>query len=276
MLVSYKKLLAIIFTSIFLTSCDDSKEENLDDVSSESNIEISDSQKNLSQKVFNAMPARETIIHLINEGKSEYNAQFLSNPDKLNEYILESSRALNLGVYGADLNTANIYDQAQESMLFFKCVNILAKSIGVSDSFDENMGDRMTANQSNRDSTLSIISQAFTKADVTLRKNGRAGVSALLVSGLWIEGLYVACETAKETGNETIIKEIFQQNESLHNLIELLNSSELSTEVTFILAELKELKKLMEDKKDAVFTLQTLTVLNNKISPLRTKIISLK
>jgi hypothetical protein len=50
---------------------------------------------------------------------------------------------------------------------------LLQKSIGVSNSFDENMGDRMTANQSNRDSTLSIITQAFKSADNTLRKNGR-------------------------------------------------------------------------------------------------------
>ncbi len=202
--------------------------------------------------------------------------QLFNNPDDVSRYLLESSRALNLGVYGADLNVASIYDQTQESMLFFKCVSIIAKSIGVSNSFDENMGDRMTANQSNRDSTLSIITQAFKSADETLRKNNRPGTSSLLVAGAWIEGLYVACQTAKETKNEPIVKEIFAQKESLDNLLELLQSSKLPDETAYVLEDLKALKTIIDSKSDNVFTLDAMKELDTKITDLRTKIISSK
>jgi hypothetical protein len=161
-------------------------------------------------------------------------------------------------------------------MLFFKCVSIIAKSIGVSNSFDENMGDRMIANQSNRDSTLNIITQAFKSADNTLRKNGRPGTSSLLVAGAWVEGLYVACQTAKETKNEPVIKEIFNQKESLNNLIELLESSKVSSEADYIINDLHDVKKILEAKSDNVFTLNALTELDKKITALRTQIISNK
>jgi hypothetical protein len=275
----FKKITPFILictTLILLSACGGNKQENIDD--SDENTEGTglDSQKISAQNVFNTISSRSTIIELTKNANAEYNVQYLSNPDNVSKYALESSRALNLGVYGADLNVASIYDQTQESMLFFKCVSILAKTIGVSDSFDENMGDRMTTNQSNRDSTLSIISQAFKSADETLRKNGRPSTSALLVAGAWIEGLFVACETAKETKNEPIIKEIFLQKESLTNLIELLNSSKINEEAGYVLVDLKEIKAIIEAKTDAIFTPESLAALDVKVSALRAKIISIK
>ncbi len=262
---------------LFLGACGGSKQEEID-ASDDGSTEVAgvDSQKISAQNVFNTIPSRATILELTKQAGSEYNVQFLNNPDDVSKYSLESSRALNLGVYGADLNVASIYEQTQESMLFFKCVSIIAKSIGVSNSFDENMGDRMTANQSNRDSTLNIITQAFKSADNTLRKNGRPGTSSLLVAGAWIEGLYVACQTAKETNNEPVVKEIFNQSESLRNLIELMESSKIANEASFILPELKDLQKIIESKTDKVYNVASIKELDTKITALRTTIISNK
>jgi hypothetical protein len=271
------KIFLLISTSLLLiSSCDGDKQDDLETSVEETSSVGVDSQKISAQNVFNTIPAREKILELTKLANAEYNVQLLNNPDDVSRYLLESSRALNLGVYGADLNVASIYDQTQESMLFFKCVSIIAKSIGVSNSFDENMGDRMTANQSNRDSTLSIITQAFKSADYTLRKNNRPGTSSLLIAGAWIEGLYVACQTAKETKNEAIIKEIFNQKESLNNLMELLQSSKLPEETAYVSEDLKSLKVIFDAKNDTQFTLDAMKELDAKITDLRTKIISSK
>ncbi|MES2567480.1 MAG: hypothetical protein V4565_11470 [Bacteroidota bacterium] len=276
MLLNFKSLVLVNAAFLLLTSCGGNKQEEIDISDEVETISVLDSQKISAQNVFNTIPSRATILELTKMAGAEYNVQYLNNPDDVSKYSLESSRALNLGVYGADLNVASIYEQTQESMLFFKCVSIIAKSIGVSNSFDENMGDRMIANQSNRDSTLNIITQAFKSADNTLRKNGRPGTSSLLVAGAWIEGLFVACQTAKETKSEPIIKEIFNQQESLNNLIELLESSKVSAESQNIIADLHDIKKILTDKTDKVFTIQALSELDKKITVLRTQIISSK
>ena len=217
MFLNFKTFFLINTTAILFFSCGNSNQEEVDDSDDEISFTGIDSQKISAQNVFNTISTRATILELTKLSGAEYNALYLNNPDDVNKYLLESSQALNLGVYGADLNAASIYDQTQETMLFFKCVSVLAKSIGVSNSFDENMGDRMTSNQENRDSTLSIISQAFKTANITLRKNNRPGTSTLLVVGAWVEGIYIACKTAKETNSEPIVKEIFAQKESLIN-----------------------------------------------------------
>jgi len=276
MLLNLKTLLLLGSTALILNACGGAKQEEVDASAEDTAVVGVDSQKISAQNVFNTIPARATILELTQKAGSEYNVQYLNNPDDVSKYSLESSRALNLGVYGADLNVASVYEQTQESMLYFKCVSIIAKSIGVSNSFDENMGDRMTANQSNRDSTLSIITQAFKSADNTLRSNGRPGTSSLLVAGAWIEGMYVACQTAKETKNEPIIKEIFNQKESLANLVELIEVSKVTSEADYVVKDLLEIKKIMDEKSDKVFTLDAMKNLDSKITELRTKIISNK
>lgn len=276
MLLKLKTLFLLGSTAFILNACGGAKQEEVDASAEDTAVMGVDSQKISAQNVFNTIPARAIILELTQKAGSEYNVQYLNNPDDVSKYSLESSRALNLGVYGADLNVASVYEQTQESMLYFKCVSIIAKSIGVSNSFDENMGDRMTANQSNRDSTLSIITQAFKSADNTLRRNGRPGTSSLLVAGAWIEGMYVACQTAKETKNEPIIKEIFNQKESLANLVELIEVSKVTAEADYVVKDLLDIKKIMDEKTDKVFTLDAMKNLDSKITELRTKIISNK
>jgi hypothetical protein len=276
MFLNIKSFVLISSVLFFLSACSENKPEEVDTSDDEAISVGLDSQKISAQNVFNTIPSRDILINLIKQANTEYNVTYLSNPDDVSKYFSESSRALNLGVYGADLNVASIYNQTQESMLFFKCVNIIAKNIGVSNSFDENMGDRMNANQTNRDSTLNIISQAFKSADNTLRKNGRPGTSSLLITGAWVEGLYIACQTAKESKNEAMIKEIFNQNESLTNLIELIEVSKLTSEAEYVLTDLKSVKKVIESKTDKVFTLDALKELDAKITEIRTKIISTK
>lgn len=276
MFLNIKSFILISSVAITLSACSGSKQEEVDASDDGAIVVGLDSQKISAQNVFNTIPSRDVLLDLIKQANTEYNVTYLNNPDDVSKYFLESSRALNLGVYGADLNVASIYDQTQESMLFFKCVNVIAKTIGVSNSFDENMGDRMNANQSNRDSTLNIISQAFKSADNTLQKNGRPGTSSLLVAGAWVEGLYIACQTAKESKNEAIIKEIFNQNESLTNLIELIEVSKVTSEAEYILTDLQSVKKIIESKTDKVFTVDALKELDTKITEIRTKIISTK
>lgn len=274
--LNIKNYLFIISVLFLFSSCGGNKAGDLDDTDGEISELKLDSQKISAQNVFNALPARAIIMNLITKAQVEYNAAVLNDPNNVNKYTIESSKALNLGVYGTDLNVTGIFEQTQESMLFLKCVNILAKGLGVSTAFDEKMVNRMEANKENRDSTMNIISQSFRNADTYLKANGRPGTSALIVVGVWIEGMYLACNTAKDTKNEDVVKEIFSQTESLNYLIELLIASKLSTDSDYIIADLKSIQIKCIAKVDAIYTLDALKELDAKITGLRTKVISSK
>lgn len=277
MLHMTKQFLAILLLTFALVSCNGGKNDDneiADDTNTDTEATTLDSSKISAQNVFNSIPGRGEIVALTAEAKSEYNAMILNNPDDVSKYSLESSKALNLGAYGSDLSTAGVYEQTQESMLFLKCVNILAKQLGVSSAFDEKMVDRMEANKENRDSTLEIISQSFKKADSFLKANGRPGTSSLIVAGGWIEGMYIACHTGTDTKNENVIKTIFKQTESLKHLIELLEQSNVSADAQYVITDLQEIKKTLDAKAGQAYTPESIKDLFAKTEALRKKIIT--
>lgn len=228
-----------------------------------------------AQNVFNSMPDRKIILKLIEENKIEYNPQFLNDPNSVSKYSIEFYKAVNLGIYGSDLSIANSFDQTQESMVFLKCVNSLAVNIGVNNAFDQVMFDRMEANRENKDSTLEIITNAFKKADQILKINNRPATSAVIVAGSWIEGMYVSCQMAQTINSEKIIKTIIDQNESLKNLIIMLDASNLAPETEYIVTDLKSIREaFIVAEANTVHDLETIKTINERVTALRTKLVS--
>ena len=228
-----------------------------------------------AQNVFNSMPDRKLILKLIEENKIEYDPQFLNDPNSVSKYSIEFYKAVNLGIYGSDLSIANSFDQTQESMVFLKCVNSLAVNIGVNNAFDQVMFDRMEANRENKDSTLEIITNAFKKADQILKINNRPATSAVILAGSWIEGMYVSCQMAQTINNEKIIKTIIDQNESLKNLIIMLDASNLAPETEYIVTDLKSRREaFIVAEANTVHDLETIKTINERVTALRTKLIS--
>jgi hypothetical protein len=268
----------IIHTALFLVSlffifsCGGEKSEDIITDDERSKPDIQESKFN-AQNVFNTLPDRKLVMKLIEENKIEYNPDLLNDPTKSNKYTVEFSKAINLGIYGADLSIASSFDQTQESMVFLKCVNVLAGYLGVNSAFDQRMFERIDANENNKDSILEIVTGAFKKVDEILKYNNRPATSAIILSGCWIEGLYVSCEMAQDIDAESIIKAIVQQKESLRNLIIMLEGVTLEENAKFVLTDLKELYKTYTIAETATtFDKKTIAGITEKISLLRNKI----
>ncbi len=267
-------LFGLVLFALSYTSCSTEKPDENVELSSDKDSGIVTNTELNAQNVFNSIPARADITTLISESKIEYNPDLLNNPNLASKYSLENSRALNLGVYGSDLSVSGAFDQTQESMLFLKCVNILAKNLGVSTAFDQRMMERMEAHKENRDSTLEIIIQSFKKADYYLKQNSRPGTSSLILSGAWVEGTYISCELARATKTQNIVKTILTQEESLKHLIIMLEGSNLGPDAMYILEDLKVLKQSFHNanaKNDNSF--ETIKDITDKTAALRKKII---
>ncbi len=277
--MSLKKIINTLLISGILVSsisCGDNKQ---DDILENDEVKVDESlnsKKISAQNVFNSLPGRTEIVDLSEKAKAEYNADILNNPENIGNYVTESNMALNLGIYGADLYVTGVFEQTQESFLFLQAVNILAKNLGVSNAFDEAIVDRMEANKENRDSTMSIITNSFKKIDNYLVENGRPGTSSLVVAGCWLESIYLACNTAKETKSEAIVKEIFMQKETLKYVIELLQNSKISEDAKFIIIDLINIKAVFDSKKDKNYSLESIKLVDQKITTLRSTIVKNK
>lgn len=272
-----KKLFVVVvlfFAGPLFFSCGDGeKHEEL--IEEEGQPLVSSKQVNFNaQNVFNTLPDKKLVLELIDKNNLEYNPDFLNDPNFVNKYTLEFFKAINLGIYGSDLTISSTFDQTQESMVFLKCVNVLAGNLGVNAAFDQRMFDRIQSNENNKDSVLQIITESFKEVDEILKNNNRPGTSAIILAGCWIEGLYVSCQMAKVVDKESIIKTILSQKESLHNLVALLESVSLKESENFLLSELRELHKIYEvAETNTTYNAAAIASISQKISELRTKVV---
>lgn len=175
--------------------------------------------------VFYSIPSALEISQLLKESGAGYSEAYPSNPDNVSKYSSKRGQSINLGVYAADLSYAGIYEQKEESMLYLKCANTLATALGIPDAFGESTMTRIEANIGNRDSLLNIITQDYWNTDSYLKNNDRQEVSALIMAGGWIEGLYIATQIASHSGNNTgLMNRVAEQKLSLIDLIDLVNT----------------------------------------------------
>lgn len=264
-----------LFSALFLLSCGGTEKTEEIISEEEKDTSISEESKFNAQNVFNSLPDRTIILKLIDENRLEYNPDLLNNPTSVNNYALEAVKAVNLGIYGSDLSIASSFNQTQESMIFLKCVNVLATQLGVSAAFDQQIFERIDANESNKDSVIEIVTGAFRRVDEILKTNNRPATAAVILSGCWIEGLYVSCQLAQRSEAQEIVKTIVAQKESLKNLIVMLENVTLEENSKFILADLQGLYKSFEiAETQTEFSKKTIASITKQISDLRSKITS--
>lgn len=240
--LNYVIALAII-SSLF--ACNNGSKSDAEDVDSAA-IE----SKNKVAKVFYAVPSPSELSAMIKATGANYNKNMLNPPSNEAKYTSIIQKSMNLGVYGADLSYTSTFDQTQEAMVYMGVCKKLADGLGITGAINENTVKRMEKNLNNKDSLLKIISDTYLETDIYLKNNDRAGVSALVVAGGWIEGLYISVNIASSnTKNEMIVKRIAEQKLILENLIGLLETNEANDNAPEMMTELKSLKTVYDNVK---------------------------
>lgn len=244
-----KKLRLIGFAALFLAaSCSDDVNQQSDDTSADP---ANDSIKAASaENIFYSIPSPIETASLLKRAGAKFDKSILNKLENKDKYATIKGRALNLGVYGADLSYTAIFDNAQESMLYLSVAKNLADGLGITKAFDSERISRLEANLTDRDSMLNLISDSYWETDAYLKENDRGNVSALIILGGWVEGLYIATkmerQLAKTVANKEIKTRIAEQKLSLESLIQLVESYESPETFGEILTGLKELKTIYD------------------------------
>lgn len=222
------KYFGFLFIAISISSCgsdEASKDESKNNEANHVDQEIIDKNQNLmttfGDKLF-SIPSPIQTAMLIKEKGGNYDQSLLNSASNNSNYGTTFQKALNLGVYGADLGYTSIYDQQQDALDYINVVNELSRDLGISGAFDQELLERFSENTSNEDSLVKIITQAYRKGDQFLKENDQKDISVLILAGGWIEALFFATDVAGKTKNQDIYQRIAEQKSTLSSLITIL------------------------------------------------------
>lgn len=195
-----------------------------------------------AKKVMYSLPSPIETAMLIKRAGADYNEELLNPVSSVSNYTTNKSMALAMGVYGADLSYASIFDQTQTVMQYMSASKKLADNLGLLSSIDQAIVNRLESNVNNRDSIIKIISETFMNSNSTLKEDNRPAIAAMILAGGWIEGLYLACSLTKNIKQKELVDRIVDQRLSLNEMIKLLESNNDNPDVAQVLADVAPVK----------------------------------
>ena len=249
---SLRVLLFTTLTAFGIWSCGSpSKEENTDseEFSSEETL------KDQIEDVMDNLPSPSEIPYLLQATGAEFNQSLVNDVKKVDQYTLKNDKAaLNLGVYAADIGYLSSYEKTQESITYMATVKTLADKLGVIGSFDMSEMERFESNIANKDSLTSILDNSVKKTKDYLKDDSRDKLAALVLTGSFIEGLYISTGLIKSYPKNLLpddsrnlvltplVRVILEQEKSVDELVKMLGIVEQVDPITTIVADLTSLQ----------------------------------
>lgn len=200
---------------------------------------------NISGEIFSIPSPIQTAL-LIKGSGAGYSKGILNDPHKSSQYSTNFSKALNLGIFGADLGYVTIYDQSQDAIGYLNAAKKLSDGLGISAAFDAATIERFTKNLGNKDSMLVLVGVAYRASDAYLKSNDRNDVSGLVLAGGWVESLYFTTDIYKTKPKEDVKLRIAEQKLSLQSLIKLLTPYYSQPEYTKFIDNLYDLSTVYD------------------------------
>lgn len=272
---TYIHIFTIGLLVLVITSCNTDERERrlqakLDDSANSSAKLLDDFNK--AKQVFYSLPSPIETAMLIKRTGAKYNESILNPLTNNVNYNTNKSKALNFGIYGADLSYASLFDQAQTSVKYLSVSKSLAEQLGIMELMQRSVVERLEKNINNRDSCMEIITETFMNSNNYFRENGRPEIAALTIAGGWIEGLYIAIQLTKTTpNNKELIDRIIDQRLSLNTLLNLLNDYNNNVDIKQVIDDFQQIKAIYDKIQVVTSKVQVATDNTKQITSLNAK-----
>jgi hypothetical protein len=210
--------LAISFSGC--TSCNNNaakKEQKRKEIAQKDTIE-----KAIGKNVY-PLPTSVEVIKMLTDLEVGYIIG-ISNPvENVKNYYTSNSRSINLGVYGADLSYATLYNMNQKVLDYMDAIRTLANDLNMSKVYNAPLYDSIRKNFDYKDNLVRILTKAFNETYQYMSENDQQPLALLVVGGAWVEGMYLTTHVSEAAYNVAGISRV---------LIDQKKSFELFLDIT--------------------------------------------
>lgn len=205
-------------------------EENIDEILTEA-IEMDSSlkAKGVDEKldyVIKNLKLSDEMIKILATEQPLFDAQILNDIANAQNYNTSKSKAVNMGIYGAELNYIIHFGQTQSSFKYLIASKQIADQLGVAMAFDQKIMDQYKNSSNNKDTLINIVYGAYDNVKKYMRNGDQFEMASLVIAGSWIENMYLVTKQVNLLENKnnqlTIYATISNQAEYLDKIIELL------------------------------------------------------
>ena len=261
MKIRFLKLSSIAAISFLAVSCANADSDQA--IVEEEVVEevINEVSEDPIDDIFYQVPSPNDLFNVLKDADISYNKDILNDLSLVETLNTKKSKALNFGVYAADLAYVSSLGQIGDASNFFETIRALSKELEIENAMNDVVYARIQENldASNPDSLFSLSNETYYKAYAYLDDNDRGDVLGMIVIGGWIEGLNIILNVQEYKENSDVVQRIADQRLTLENL--LVFTSRIQNEdldnIISELAPIEELFSSLEVSEEADFSAET-------------------
>lgn len=219
------------------------------------------------------LPTSAEVIKMLSDLEVGY-IMGISNPvNNAKKYFTGQSRSLNLGVYGADLSYATIYNVEQEVINYLNAIRTLANELNMGQLYNEELYDRIKKNFDNRDELVKILRGAFNNTYSYLSENQQQPLALLVVGGAWVEGMYLTTHVSEAAYQIAgISKVLLDQKQSFDMYMEITEPYSNDPVISDFLKQLEPIRQVYKTLGSSL-TEQNIKDITKAIEEIRSKVV---
>lgn len=166
-------------------------------------------------------------------------SDFKKNEGNAPEYL----NALNLGCNIIDLGYATVNGDLQLGISYSQNIKTLMGELGINSAISGRLIKRFEENAANQDSLCKIILESYAESHEFFQRNQREGMGLLILTGCFIEGLYLAASVDEVASNSQLQSLLGIHKEYLENVLLLIKFYNDNKEVSTLITQLEDLNK---------------------------------
>jgi hypothetical protein len=247
-------LFASALFAIVLTACGGEPQKTADDLLKKNKEEQKIAKgpavsKEVLADIIKSIPSPIEISFFIKDLQIKYDKTISNSSENTQKYNTNYKQALNLGIYSTDLGYCNIYEQKQDALGYLGAVKEMTTGLKMDQFLDFNTIKKLATSGKNLDSLLLVTTANLEKINEHLQEKGRADLTILILTGGWLESLYLTCAIAKKHANEALFSRIGEQKIILDQLLLLLSFYESNSNIKALIEDMNKLQTIYNDVK---------------------------
>ncbi len=270
-IVNLVTVIFIFSVVVLVSSCSNNSKKSSDSVITE--IKKDQVKEDVTEFVY-PLPTAFEVTKMLNRIGASYIFSLSNPPENVEKCFTEKSKALNLGIYSADLSYASTYNQKQITIDYMNASNRLIGELGFEDAIDKTLPEKIEQVENDKDKLIELISNTFYKTYESLNENGRGSISVMVLAGSWVEALYIATHISEDTYNNVeMVKIVMEQKEPLNKLMALISDHDANKDVKEVGESLKKLHEIFNLLEDGSISQTQMEAISNEVAVVRSTMV---
>jgi len=252
-----KKIIAGLFcasVALAAVSCSGSSEDN-----EVTNVEITDSTatevdtlaSESDRDIDYSVPTPNELFEIIKLQGGEQQMNLVNPLENSENYIELKSKAINFGVYSADVAYLSCFGIGTDFLKYFSKIEELGEELGISGAFDADVMDRIEDNEGDSDSLFMLSNETYYDSYFYLEENDKGVELSLIMAGGYVESLYIICNLVETySDNDPIVRKVGDQKLVLENLIDFISVYAEDGSVSEVIDDMLDLSLVFEENME--------------------------